>query len=357
MRLLQIGADRSKRGILVPGSAAYVRQRAYAEKIGALDIIGFSLESDGFTEHSDGALRIFPTRSATRLLFGTNAIHMASKLPWPDAVSAQDPFETGLVALTVSRTLKIPLHVQVHTDFLSPEYAKLSLMNRVRIVIAGLVLRRANRIRVVSSRIKDSIERKYGIKSPITVLPIFADVKKFADAQASDELRARFARFTTKFLFVGRLEKEKNPCLAVGAFADAAIADSCLIVIGSGRERARVVAYAKERGVSDRVFFEGELDAVPYVALASALLVPSKYEGYGLTIVEALAAGKPVIATDVGIAKEAGAIVADAAHYAEALRAWSQSGPRTARLLEYPYGSFEEYVQAYCDDIRACIKK
>ena len=50
MRVLTISADRSKRGILQRGSSAFLRQEAYAEKFGTLDVIAFTLESDGAQE-------------------------------------------------------------------------------------------------------------------------------------------------------------------------------------------------------------------------------------------------------------------------------------------------------------------
>lgn len=354
-RILSIAADRSHRGVCIPGSQAYKRQQAYADNLGVLDIVCFSLGKDGFKEQIDVSLRVHPTRSITRLLYISNALFAAAKLPWPDAVSAQDPFETGIVAMLIARFLKVPLYVQVHTDFLSPAYARHSILNRIRVFIGGRVLKRATRIRVVSARIKRSLEEKYKLKTPITVLPIYADVEMMRGAHAEDSITARFASFHTRLLYAGRLESEKNPCLALRAFADVAPKNSCLIVVGAGSERARLENLALELGVESRVFFEGEADPAPYFALSDLVLVPSLYEGYGLVIVEALAAGKPVLATDVGVAKEAGATVAEDGRYAEALKEWFISGSRTGTLQGYPYQSFDGYVQAYCDDIRASI--
>lgn len=355
-RLLAISADRSKRGILVPGTSAHLRQKAYAEAFGTLDCIGFSLSSDGFESVRDGSLRTHPTRSFTKLLYGLDAIVLASRLPWPDVVSAQDPFETGLGALWISRFVGKPLHIQVHTDFLSPAYARHSVMNRLRVMMAGRVLKRAARIRVVSERIKQSIEKRYRIKVPITVLPIFADVARIRGAKPTDALIERFARFNTRILFVGRLEKEKHPCLALEAFAQAAPADSCLIIVGSGSELEHLNQQAKQLGIEERVFFEGETDSAPYYHFSDLLLVTSRYEGYGLVLVEALAAGKPVLSTDVGVAREVGAIIASEADYAAALRAWFADGPREGILKAYPYADFADYVRQYCADIKACAK-
>ena len=87
----------------------------------------------------------YPTNSYTRLLYGFDALRIARKLAHADAISAQDPFETGLAAWMISRVLRIPLVVEVHTDFLTPSFARHSLLNRIRVAIAGLVLRRAAR--------------------------------------------------------------------------------------------------------------------------------------------------------------------------------------------------------------------
>ena len=87
------------------------------------------------------------------------------------------------------------------------------------------------------------------------------------------------------------------------------------------------------------------------------MLCPSKYEGYGLVIVEALAAGKPVISTDVGIAREAGAIVVREEKFVEALKEWFVGGPRVGELRDYAYKNFDEYVRAYREDIAACASK
>lgn len=355
VRVLQVGADRSKRGIMVPGSAAYARQRAYAEKFGQLDIINFSVQHDGFEERHDGPLHIHPTNSVNKFLYGLNALFISTRLPWPDVISAQDPFEAGLTALVISRFVGKPLHVQVHTDFLSPEYAKHSLMNRLRVHMARLSLRRAARVRVVSQRIKDSIQAAYDLHVPITVLPIFVDVERVRAASPDAALVHRFERFSHRLLFVGRLEPEKHPCLALRAFAKAP-SDACLIVVGTGSENAYLTQLAKELGVSDRVFFEGEKESAPYYALADLVLVTSRYEGYGLVIIEALSRGVPVISTDVGIAREAGAIVAPEDRYADALGEWFAGGPREATLSGYPYANFDGYVAAYCADIEACIK-
>lgn len=360
VRILQIGADRAKRGILFPGSPAWRRQEAYAKEFGHLDIIGFSLKEDEASEQSTGPLAVHPTNSSSRLLWGLDALRIARHLPKPDVVSVQDPFETGLVALLIARRWGIPLHIQVHTDFLSPEYARLSFMNRLRVLVAGFVLRRAARIRVVSEGIKRAIKGKYHLNVEISVLPIFTHTVGMRQMQPDPALVEAFSRFDKKILFIGRLEPEKNPGLALRAFAEAAPERTCLIVVGNGSELKTLKGLAKKLGVMEgprMVFFEEEAESAMYYPLADLVLVTSHYEGYGLVTIEALAPGVPVLSTDVGIACEAGAIIAPPEKFADALKQWFKDGPREGRLKSYPYADFDEYVRAYCADIIAVARK
>jgi glycosyltransferase involved in cell wall biosynthesis len=355
MRVLQIGSDRSKRGDLVPGSTGAARQDAYARAFGTLDDISFSLQSDGFTPHSTGALSVYPTNSFSKLLYGLDAIHIARSLPRPDIISAQDPFEAGLLAYLIARSFKVPLHVQVHTDLFDPAYAQHSILNRIRLLIARFVLPRASTIRVVSERIKDSLLKAAGsrLQARISVLPIFADIARLKSTSPDSAFVDKFSRFSSVVLFVGRLEAEKNPALALQAFAVGAPANACLILVGDGSLRKSLQDLAARLGISDRVFFEGERESAPYYAVGDLLLVTSRYEGYGLVIVEALASGIPVLSTDVGIAREAGALIAAPDAFADALREWFLRGARSAHLAAYPYATFDEYVAAYVRAVAA----
>ncbi len=353
MTVLQIGTDRS---IFDADSASASRMREYGKRFGALDMIVFSLREHGvqkaeLSEHAHA----YATNSFFRFLYAYDAIRLALKLPKPDVISVQDPFETGFVGWVLSRKMKVPLHVQVHTDFLSPEYARHSLLNRLRILIAGFILMRAARIRVVSKRIKLSIERKYSLRAPVTVLPIFVDVENLKNAKADEDLKKRFSAYKTKLLVVSRLEPEKNVGLAIRAFAKAALEDSCLIIVGDGSERDMLQRMAEEKGVSRWVFFEGTEAPIRYYKLADIVLAPSLYEGYGMVAIEALASGVPVLSTDVGIAREAGAIVAARENFANALAEWFKVGPRIGELKNYPYKNFGEYVEAYCKDIASSV--
>jgi glycosyltransferase involved in cell wall biosynthesis len=355
MKVLAISADRSPRGVLFPGTPAARRQEAYAEALGELDIIDFSRRSDGATHYEFKTLRVFPTNSRSRFLYGWDALRIAKRLPRPDVVTAQDPFEAGLAAWLIARRLKVPLHIQVHTDVFSPEYAAHSFANRIRVRIARFLLPRAAGIRVVSERIRNSLRTTHYALPPISVLPIYVDLDRIRTAPAPGALAVRFAAYRKKLLVVARLEPEKNVALALRAFKESAPPSTCLIIVGEGSEREKLESVARELDIRERVFFEGTEDPLPYYRLADLVLVTSRYEGYGLVIAEALAAGVPVLSTDVGCAHEAGAIIASEGLFGQELARWFSQGERSGMLKRYPYESESEYVAAYAENIRATL--
>lgn len=102
---------------------------------------------------------------------------------------------------------------------------------------------------------------------------------------------------------VARLDPAKDLSVVLGAFADVRVAlpDTRLVVIGDGPERARLEAQASEGGVRDAVCFTGHRDDARSLLPAFDVYVnSSRTEGMSLTILEAMAAMLPVVATSVG---------------------------------------------------------
>ena len=76
---------------------------------------------------------------------------------------------------------------------------------------------------------------------------------------------------------------------------------SVLVMVGDGPERVAAEQEARDLGVQDSTYFLGKLDAVaPLLANADLFLLPSQSESFGLSALEALACGVPVVASDAG---------------------------------------------------------
>jgi glycosyltransferase involved in cell wall biosynthesis len=104
-----------------------------------------------------------------------------------------------------------------------------------------------------------------------------------------------------RYLAVGRLAPQKNFALLLTAFARMARLDDRLTIVGEGPLRAALTRRAAALGIADRVHLPGHQNRVdPWFATADALVLSSDYEGLGIVVIEALAAGLPVVATDCG---------------------------------------------------------
>jgi glycosyltransferase involved in cell wall biosynthesis len=101
--------------------------------------------------------------------------------------------------------------------------------------------------------------------------------------------------------WVGRLSVEKGADLFVDAFAKLAMSDAEAVLIGDGAERARVEAHAAAAGVAARVRFVGQRSRAAQLLTAfDVLVLSSRTEGTPMVLLEAMAAGVPVVAFAVG---------------------------------------------------------
>jgi glycosyltransferase involved in cell wall biosynthesis len=100
------------------------------------------------------------------------------------------------------------------------------------------------------------------------------------------------------YVAVGRLARQKNFPLLLRAFARLADPAARLTIVGEGGERGRLERLACELGIADRLALPGHVaDPLPFLAEASAFVLSSDYEGVPAVVIEALAAGLPLVAT------------------------------------------------------------
>jgi glycosyltransferase involved in cell wall biosynthesis len=103
---------------------------------------------------------------------------------------------------------------------------------------------------------------------------------------------------------LGRLSAEKGYDVAVGALLE--IPEATLVLVGDGPERGRLTALAERLGVGDRLEIVGwSEEPRRYLNGFDAFVLASRIEGFPLALVEAMLAGLPVVAADVGSVGEA----------------------------------------------------
>lgn len=223
-----------------------------------------------------------------------------------DLINAHWILPQGFVAVAAAWLFRKPVVITVHGGDV------FGLRGRLMAGFKRLALRRATAITVNSSATEAAVlEIAPGLPS-IHRIPMGVSVPASPTEADAATLRNRFRRGEGPLLvFVGRLVEEKGLSDLIRALAllAAELPDATVMILGDGQERADMEALASRLGVSDRVHFLGwvESEEVPaYLAGADIFVGPSKraangwVEAQGLTFVEAMLAGTPVIATRSG---------------------------------------------------------
>ncbi len=329
----------------------------------------------------EGGINFYPLYSRYGFLFPVKALGVGVRLMFQFKkgkwlMSADNPFETGLVCAILALAGRGKLYMQVHTDFLSPLFYKASWKEWVRSKIAMSVIRRADCVRVVSERIRRSLVRGLAIpESRISVLPIATDVQHFINASPDAVLQKRLARFDFVMVAVGRfVEKEKNFIMLIEAVR--ALVPECpriaLLLVGDGSDAPRYRALIATYGLEKHVMIEPwRNDLASLYKTCDLFLMSSWFEGWGRVVVEAMAAGLPVIMTDVGLAGEIvrngengivvplgnsstyNAAVSELYHNPEKRKRLAEAGQNTVRT--FPIQTDEEYFRRYRELLGCCI--
>ena len=174
------------------------------------------------------------------------------------------------------------------------------------------IYRKAALVLPVSRTVGDAVRRWYRVpRRRIVVVPNAVDPARYQpDPARRAALRARWQASddTLVLLSVGILGDQKGVDLAIDALAQLGLPGVQLVVVGDGPLRGELEAFARARGVGDRVRFAG---AVPYDAVAEfygaadVFLFPTlRREGLPGVVTEAMAAERPVIASRIGANEE-----------------------------------------------------
>jgi glycosyltransferase involved in cell wall biosynthesis len=212
-------------------------------------------------------------------------------------------------------------------------------------------VRRCGAVIVPSVSAKGDLVARHGIpEDRVHAIPHGVDAEAFAAVPAEElaRVRARYGIRGPYVLFVGGLEPRKNVVALVRAFAASGIEASLVIAGGRVRwfpaEEARIFAEARRlpEPVRSRVIMTGyvsEPDKRALIAGALALAYPSLYEGFGFPVLEAMAAGTPVLTSNVSslpeVAGEDALLVdpKDEHAIAEGLRRIVEDGALRERLI------------------------
>jgi len=177
------------------------------------------------------------------------------------------------------------------------------------------LLRQTERVFCVRQSAVDRYRATYPeIAGRIDFIPTWVDTDVFhpsagpgeaAGVREEHRRRLGVSSDSRLLVFVGRLDRQKDPLLLLDAFARCAMPDPGLhlVVVGDGALRGEVEGGIVSRGLSTRVTLLGALNAANiagWLRAADLFVLSSAYEGMPIAVLEALACGLPVASTDVG---------------------------------------------------------
>jgi glycosyltransferase involved in cell wall biosynthesis len=190
--------------------------------------------------------------------------------------------------------------VTLHDLSFESEPAAMGRLDRVIFrVVVPRAARRADHVLVVSERTRADVEQHYGVApEKVTVTPNGVD-PSFTPGPARDGY----------LLFVGAIQRRKDPLVAL----EAARAVGLPLVVAGPQKEPALARELRDRGADLRGYVSKPELAELYRG-AAALLLPSRFEGFGLPVLEAMACGTPVVAAPEPALRE---VAGDAAVYAD----------------------------------------
>ncbi len=186
------------------------------------------------------------------------------------------------------------------------------IRKRRRVLANRLLLCRGDRVTAVGDFVKQALITNEGIAaSRIDVIHNGIDPDAFTHALPAARLAARqriradlrISPDQPVLLHVARFHPVKDHATCVCAFAQlhAAMPDAVLLLAGDGEQRQAIEQRAADLGVNPSIRFLGvRHDVADLMAAADAFVLSSLSEGLSVTLLEAMAAGLPIAATDVG---------------------------------------------------------
>jgi glycosyltransferase involved in cell wall biosynthesis len=147
------------------------------------------------------------------------------------------------------------------------------------------------------------IAKKFKVKQVVQIPGIGVDIEKFSNTTTNSRDKRRelgIAENTVVLLSVGELIKRKNHEIAIKALANQKVNNYIYLICGRGQEEKKLKELVKSLSLEDKVIFLGYRNDVPDICIASDIFVfPSYQEGLPVSVMEAMAAGLPIIGSNI----------------------------------------------------------
>jgi 1,2-diacylglycerol 3-alpha-glucosyltransferase len=251
-------------------------------------------------------LPVVDTGIYLNLRYNRRARHLLYSM---DIAHVHHPFVSGSLAMRYCIPRNIPIVFTNHTryDLFSQAYIPLlpeTLSDAALKAYLAPFYRACDLVIIPSPSMRAVLEEHFGLDSPVEVIPNGVDLTPFREGIGSiDRAQFGFSKENVVATYVGRLAPEKNLTLLLRSFYGVASTydQVRLLIVGDGPERENLESQVRLMGIGSKVYFAGMIDykQIPAYLSASDLFVsPSSSETFGLSTVEAMAAGLPTLGID-----------------------------------------------------------
>lgn len=231
----------------------------------------------------------------------------------PDVVHIHTPFSLGTQGLLLAKRYHIPLVTTYHTNFTDKELLKaLSGSNSlvwesIQKGLGHMLKMFLNYHQVVVAPTQDSLEEieKLNLNAKSVVLPSPVDVESLQKARKVGLSLRKKMKLGKTMIYVGRLSGEKNidQVIKILSLVNRDLPGVKLILIGDGPARKKLIKLSSELGVDSQVVWMGKKTHLELVKkglyyLGDVFVTMSCFETQGLSTLEAMACGLPVVAAN-----------------------------------------------------------
>lgn len=249
-------------------------------------------------------VKVYPDARVKHIIVGDLEKNI---IDWrPDVIHSQTEFSTLIAARYISKKTKaIHIHTYhtMYEEYLNYIFKGKLIRPKMVGKIVKVLFNRMNAIIIPTQKMKDCLIG-FNIEVPLYIVPTGLDIAKFKRRITTEEKENLIKEYKLEnkklLIYVGRIAKEKNIDEIIKYYSEISmqIHNLKLMIVGGGPYLDKLKELVDNLGIADNVIFTGMVDPndiYKYYQIGHIFVTSSKSETQGLTYIEALASGVPVV--------------------------------------------------------------
>lgn len=216
----------------------------------------------------------------------------------PDLIVAQDPFESGFLAVRLGEKYQRPVQIHVMEDYTTTEWLQENRHNRWRKFLTRFTIPKVKSLRTNTRSMYDFFRKNFSIED-LDILPRFSNYQSLIATPKTIDLKLKYKPLAFLMLYIGKLNHNSGLLKAINAgrfgLRNSHIG---LVVLGDGSARQEFEKRIEFFGIKKQIIFETKpKDVVSYMKSADVLIVTDTDEESEDLVLRAAAVGIPMVMT------------------------------------------------------------